>query len=70
MVKQIQVTSTGGTDKSSSDDVVDFVEVRKFLEQVADRQIAALDILLTPDEYIIEKDPIWDDISSCASSIC
>lgn len=63
-VDRIKAFSTGDKHKKNgSQDVdIEFIEVRRFLELVEQGQTSALETIFTPDEFIIEKDPLWDEI--------
>lgn len=63
-VNRIKAISTGDKHKKNgSQDVdIEFIEVRRFLELVEQGQTSALETIFTPDEFIIEKDPLWDEI--------
>lgn len=63
-VNRIKAISTGDIHKKNgSQDVdIEFIEVRRFLELIEQGQTSALETIFTPDEFIIEKDPLWDEI--------
>jgi hypothetical protein len=56
--------STGDMhNKNSSEDIdVELYSLRKFLKMVENGDTAALELLFTPEDKIIEKDPLWDCI--------
>lgn len=56
--------STGNSiERNSKDDVdVEMFSVRKFLKMTKNGDTAALELLFTPEKYILEKDPLWDVI--------
>lgn len=56
--------STNNTNtKNCKDDVdTEFYSVQKFFKMLKEGQTVALELLFTPDQFIIEKHPLWDDI--------
>lgn len=56
--------STGdGITRNTKDDVdTELYSLRKFFSMVENGDTAALELLFTPEEFILEKDPIWDEI--------
>lgn len=56
--------STGNSsEKNNSTDVdIEFYSLKKFLKMAKRGDTAALELLFTPDDFIIEKDPLWDFI--------
>lgn len=63
-IKRSINTSTNPTSsKNTAEDIdCEFYSLDKFLKMVQEGQTVALELLFTPDEYIIEKDPLWDKI--------
>jgi predicted nucleotidyltransferase len=57
-------SSTGDNDsKNSKDDIdIELYSVKKFMKMVSRGDTAALELLFTPEDLIIEKDPLWDEI--------
>jgi len=62
--KESVSTSTGDdSSKNSKDDIdIELYSLKKFLKMVSRGDTAALELLFTPDDMIIEKDPMWDEI--------
>ena len=61
-VAQAKFTSTGGYAKNTNKDVdVECFELRRYLQMVERGDTVALDLLFTPDDLIIEQDPLWED---------
>lgn len=59
----IQQSTGNDSSKNSQDDVdVELYSLKKFLKMVDKGDTAALELLFTPHEMIIEKDPMWDFI--------
>lgn len=58
------ISTTGDSDtRNSKEDIdIELYSYRKFLKMVKKGDTAALELLFTPEEFIIEKDPIWDEI--------
>ena len=58
------VKSTGEQNsKNTAEDVDDeMFTLHGFLRMVAEGQVVALDMLFTPDEFIIEQIPLWKDL--------
>jgi hypothetical protein len=57
-----QSTNPGNT-KNTKDDVdVEFYSLDKFLKMLFQGQTVAWELLFTPDEMILEKHPLWDDL--------
>ena len=56
--------STGqGMTKNSKDDVDDeMFTLQGFLRMVAEGQVVALDMVFTPDEFITESTPLWNEV--------
>ena len=62
-VAQAKFTSTGGNAKNTNKDVdVECFELRRYLQMVERGDTVALDLLFTPDDLIIEKKPLWEDL--------
>ena len=62
-VIQAKFTSTGGDAKNTNKDVdVECFELRRYLQMVERGDTVALDLLFTPDDLIIDKDPLWEDL--------
>lgn len=57
-------STTGENDsKNSKDDVdVELYSLRKFFKMLRNGDTAALELLHTPEELIVEKHPIWDEL--------
>lgn len=50
-------------ERNTSEDIdVEFYSLDKFFRMLQEGQTVALELLFTPEEFIIEKDPIWDEI--------
>jgi len=62
--KESVSVSTGDNDsKNSSDDMdIEMYSLKKFFKMLDNGDTAALELLFTPEEFIIEKDPLWDEI--------
>lgn len=59
----VQHTTGDSESKNSKDDIdVELYSFKKFLKMVSNGDTAALELLFTPEDMIIEKDPIWDEI--------
>lgn len=59
----IKETTGNDLSRNTKDDVdTELYSLRKFLLMVENGDTAALELLFTPDQFIIEKDPIWDEI--------
>ena len=56
--------TTGDSDsKNSKDDIdIELYSFKKFLKMVSRGDTAALELLFTPEDMIIEKDPMWDEV--------
>ena len=62
-VTQAFFSSTGGNAKNTNKDVdVECFELRRYLQMVERGDTVALDLLFTPDDLIIEQDPLWEDL--------
>lgn len=49
--------------KNTKDDIdIEFYSLDKFLKMLYQGQTVAWELLFTPDEYILEKHPLWDEI--------
>jgi len=62
--KDTRSQSTGDNDsRNGKDDIdVELYSLRKFFKMLANGDTAALELLFTPEEFILEKDPLWDEI--------
>lgn len=66
------VRKTTGDDKSRNtkdDEDTELYSLRKFFIMVENGDTAALELLFTPEQFIIEKDPIWDEIISIRDTL-
>lgn len=63
-IKKSISNSTGDDNsKNSSEDIdTEYYSFDKFLRMLEEGQTVALELLFTPDDMIIEKSPLWDDI--------
>jgi len=63
--------STGNDySKNTKDDVdTELYSLRKFLNMIENGDTAALELLFTPDQFIIEKSKEWDDILSIRETL-
>lgn len=60
-----QSTTGQNNTKNSSEDVdIELYSIKKFFKMVKKGDTAALELLFTPDEFILEKSSIWDKIVS------
>ena len=57
-----QTTGDSKTKNNSSDIDVELYSYKKFLNMLSNGDTAALELLFTPDELIIEKSPEWDRV--------
>jgi len=64
-------TTTGNEgSKNSKDDIdIDLYSLNQFFKMLEEGQTVALELLFTPDEMIIEKDPLWDEIVKYRSQL-
>ena len=63
--ESIQQTTGDSLSKNTSEDIdMELYSLKKFLKMLSNGDTAALELLFTPDDMIIEKDPIWDEIIS------
>lgn len=62
--KDTRNSSTGDSDsRNGKDDIdVEMYSINKFMKMLHNGDTAALELLFTPEEFIIEKDPMWDVI--------
>ena len=62
--KDTEVYTTGNEhEKNSKEDIdVELYSLKKFMKMVKSGDTAALELLFTPEEFILEKDPLWDII--------
>lgn len=63
--------STGDNDsKNSQDDIdIELYSLKKFMKMISRGDTAALELLFTPENMIIEKDPMWDEILEIRDSL-
>jgi len=63
--------STGNEDsKNTKDDIdVELYSLKKFMKMLDNGDTAAIELLFTPEDMIIEKDPIWDEILKLKSQL-
>lgn len=58
-----QYTTGDENSKNSKEDIdVELYSIRKFFKMLKNGDTAAIELLFTPEELIIEKDPLWDEI--------
>lgn len=61
--ESIQETTGNDKNKNSKDDIdVELYSLKKFLKMISKGDTAALELLFTPKEMIVEKHPFWDEI--------
>lgn len=53
-----------GTKNDQSDIDTEFYSIQKFFKMLEEGQTVALELLFTPDEFIIESSPMWEFIKS------
>lgn len=59
----VSKTTGDSNSKNSKDDIdIELYSLKKFLKMVSRGDTAALELLFTPDDMIIEKDPLWDEV--------
>ena len=59
----INKTTGDSNSKNSKDDIdIELYSLKKFLKMVSNGDTSALELLFTPENMIIEKDPLWDVI--------
>jgi hypothetical protein len=64
-VKTINQSTTGNDSKNSSSDIdTELKELRTFINDCLAGQTYALEMLFTPDQFIIESSPTWDFITA------
>ena len=59
------IRSTTGNDKSKNtkeDEDTELYSLSKFFRMLENGDTAAIELLFTPDEFILEKDPLWNHI--------
>lgn len=58
----IQKTTGDDESRNNKDDVdMEIYSLRKFFKMVKHGDTAAIELMFTPDEMILEKDPLWDE---------
>lgn len=61
--KSIKHSTGNDHSKNTSEDVdTEFYSLSKFMKMLEEGQTVALELLFTPNEFIVEKDPLWDTI--------
>lgn len=61
--ESISKTTGDSNSKNSKDDIdIELYSLKKFLKMASRGDTAALELLFTPDDMILEKDPLWDEI--------
>ena len=58
-----QKTNNTGNKNTSEDIDVEFYSAQKFFKMLEEGQTVALELLFTPEQFIIEKSPLWDRIT-------
>lgn len=61
--ESVSYTTGDDSSKNSKEDIdVELYSLKKFLKMVSRGDTAALELLFTPEDKIVEKDPMWDEI--------
>lgn len=61
--ESISKTTGDAVSKNSKDDIdIELYSLKKFCKMVSRGDTAALELLFTPDDMIIEKDPLWNEV--------
>lgn len=55
-------TGNDGMKNSKDDTDIELYSLKKFLKMVRNGDTAALELMFTPEEMILEKDPMWDEL--------
>ena len=57
-------TNTSGKKNTSEDVDIEYYSLHKYMQMLFEGQTVALELLWTPEDMILEKDPLWDYITS------
>jgi hypothetical protein len=63
--KSINQSTNNSNNKNNSSDIdTELFSLDKFMNMLKEGQTVAIELLFTPDEFILEKHPLWDEIVS------